>query len=172
MGEKQPFEIVYEEQFSYVYNYVYMMMMNRETAEDIVSETFLKAYRHYDQYDSEKSSVKTWLCRIARNACVDHIRSAAGKKIIPFEEAEEPSYEEESKLLQDDANKRAFAVLEGLSRSERELLAYRYQLGYSNEEVAKKIGSTPKAVSERYRRLLAKCKKVLEKKGIKKEDLL
>ena len=166
-----PFETVYEEQFSYVYNYVYMMLLNKEITEDIVSESFLKAYKNYSLYDPEKSGVRTWLCRIAKNTVIDHARSQSAKKVISIDEAPEPSYEEEYKALQSDANRRAFEVLKGLTQRERVFLALRYKLELSNDEVAALTNSNPKAVSEKYRRILAKSRKLLEKNGISGEDL-
>ncbi len=171
MSEIIPFETVYEEHFSYVYNYVYMLLLNKETAEDIVSDTFLKAYKNYSSYDPSKSGVRTWLCRIARNTLIDHTRSANTKKVISLEEAKEPSYDEEYKHLQNDANRRAFELLQGLSKQERDFLALRYEMELSNEEIANMTGSNAKAVSEKYRRILAKSKKLLEKKGITAEDI-
>ncbi len=167
----KPFEEVYEEQFSYVYNYIYMMLLNRETTEDIVSTAFLKAFRNYSSYDPAKSGIRTWLCRIAKNCAIDHVRSKAKKEVLSIEDIREPFYEEEFQSLQDDANRRAFQLLSGLSRSEREFLGLRYRLDLSNEEIAAITGSNAKAVSEKYRRLLAKCKKLLESQGLTAEDL-
>ena len=154
-----------------MYNYVYMMLLNKEITEDIVSESFLKAYKNYSLYDPEKSGVRTWLCRIAKNTVIDHARSQSAKKVISIDEAPEPSYEEEYKALQSDANRRAFEVLKGLTQRERVFLALRYKLELSNDEVAVLTNSNPKAVSEKYRRILAKSRKLLEKNGISGEDL-
>ena len=47
-GTKQKFEDIYDQNYSYVYNYIYMQVLHRQNTEDIVSDVFMKAYTHYD----------------------------------------------------------------------------------------------------------------------------
>ena len=70
-------------------------------AEDLTQETFLSAYKSLEQYSIEAE--KAWLCRIASNKCVDHLRAAA-RRAIPTEEEElhnleQPSEEEPLRQL-------------------------------------------------------------------------
>ncbi len=52
------------------------------TSEDLTQETFLAAYRRFGEFDGRNE--KAWLCRIATNKCVDHLRSAE-RRAIPVE---------------------------------------------------------------------------------------
>ena len=58
---KPDFAEVYEQEYSYVYNYIYMQVMHRENTEDLVSDIFMRAMSHYDSFDPSKASVRTWL---------------------------------------------------------------------------------------------------------------
>ena len=66
--------------------FCYRMLGSWPTAEDAVQDTFLKAFRAADHFDG-RSSVRTWLYRIARNVCIDEYR-AAGRRARPTDLSE------------------------------------------------------------------------------------
>ena len=69
-----------------VYAFIYSKVGNRETAEDLTADVFLKALAHLD-LTREEHSIVAWLFRVARNAVNDYWRSGQGAPVIPFEEA-------------------------------------------------------------------------------------
>jgi len=129
------------------------------TAEDLVQETFLKAYRNMDLFRGECSE-KTWLMRIAMNCCRDYRRSAwyryMDKRIsadmLPVS-ANRPSDEHIALTT---------AVMKLKPRYLEVVLLYFYQ-GYSMKEIAKTLGLSEAAVSNRIRRAKQKLKDELER---------
>ena len=160
MKEKPDFGQVYEDYYSYVYNYIYTQILHRENTEDLVSDIFMKAMTHYDSYDPSKASPKTWLCNIARNTLIDKYRKDATRQTssLDAEDAVEPSYEDEYQALKDPINQEVYQILTKLSPEERELISMIYGQDMKNPEIAKVLGISAKAVSERHRRLLQKCR--------------
>src|SRR5258706_5760729 len=75
-----------------LYNTAYRMTRNSEDAEDLVQETYLKAYKYYDKFE-EGTNFKAWLFKIMKNTFINNYRK---KKLTPhkidFSEIEE-SYE-------------------------------------------------------------------------------
>jgi len=59
-----------------LYNYILRMVGNATDAEDLVQETFLRAYQGLPNFDG-RASLGTWLYRIATNLCIDHQRRRA-----------------------------------------------------------------------------------------------
>jgi len=67
-----------------VYNLALGYVQNKEDAEDITQEVFVKLYQNLHKYDSAAASVKTWVYRIAINQCLDFIKARQTKKRLGF----------------------------------------------------------------------------------------
>ena len=166
--KKEPFEKVYEKQFSNIYNFIYSQLLHKERTEDVVSDVFIKAMSSYDRYDPAISSVRTWLTNIARNTLIDEYRKAGirNHQSLDSEEltpADEPSYEDEYPIFE------VHQRLEKLSPRERELVAMLYFENMKNEEIGQVLGINAKAVCERHRRLLVKMRNIALEGGFFKD---
>ncbi len=160
---KESFEIVYEKYFSDIYNFIYGQILHRERAEDLVSDVFVKAMTNYERFDPSRASVRTWLTNIARNTLIDDYRKNSIRKSVSLDDEDnytEPSYEDEYKVLKEDDEREVYRILSLLSESERELAGMIYFQNMKNNEIGEILGINAKAVSERRRRLLAKCRKL------------
>ncbi len=153
------FELIYEQYYDKVFNFIYMRILNREDAEDITEDTFIKAMTAFGSYDPEKSSYITWLCTIARNCMVDHIRKSHRDKIVPFDETYEAGeIDSEIEKLTDDTERQVYDIMSHLKQDERELLSMRYKLNMDYNQIAAVTGISPKAAAKRVERILKKCR--------------
>ena len=163
---KETFEEVYEKHFSGIYNYIYGQILHRERAEDLVSDIFIKAMNNYDRFDPTRASVKTWLTNIARNALIDEYRKSSLRNHASLDDEEanytEPSKEDEYQVFQDATAQEVKELLEKLTPGERDLLGMIYFQNMKNEEIGIVLGINAKAVSERHRRVLRKCRRLAE----------
>jgi RNA polymerase sigma-70 factor (ECF subfamily) len=73
-GDSEAFRLLVERHSRSVYKVAFRVTGNRDDAEDVVQETFLKAFRQLDRFEA-RSSFGTWLHRIAWNCSVDLLRS-------------------------------------------------------------------------------------------------
>ena len=155
-----PFEQVYSENFSYIYNYIYMRVVHKETAEDLCSQTFLNAFSHYDSYDETKAGVRTWLCTIARNLTTNYMTSSSVRLNTPLDDdLTHPSlsYTDDYEVFKEPANREASRLLSMLDDESRELLSLRYGLELSISDIAESLGITENAVRKRIKKALTKC---------------
>ncbi len=136
----------------------YIQLQDRTLAEDAVQETFLKAYRGFEQFRGE-SSEKTWLTRIAVNVCRDYQRGSwfrhTDRSITPDMlqiGAEQPDTEDMDLSM---------AVMK-LPRKMREAILLYYYQDMSTEEIAKVLGLTQSTVSYRLQKSREKLRKLLE----------
>ena len=158
------FEELYDLYYDRIYKYVYLLLLNREDAEDVTAETFLAAYNCYDSYDPSKASPATWLSRIAHNKAVNLLRSSAYTRQTELTESEDKAIEGNDYTDAEDRDM-VLSLYDKLTPEERELLNMRYVMDLKDREVGMMIGVPEKTVNKRYQRLLAKCRTLMSEEG-------
>jgi RNA polymerase sigma-70 factor (ECF subfamily) len=83
-----------------VYNQAYYFTSNKEDAEDITQEVFLKLWHHLDAVKGK--AVKSWLMKVTRNVCIDHSRKRREHSLSEFEPPEQHQFMNRSDDSQDD----------------------------------------------------------------------
>ena len=156
------FEKIYREYHRKVYNYVYWRVLQREAAEDLTADVFVAVAVNLDKFDSSRGSLDGWIFTIARNLIKNYrIRAAnrleESRKDVPERPSEDWKPDDS---LRAPENIRAERILARLSEEERRFLELRYALGLSNEQVGRISGMTDSTVSQRYHRLLEKCRRI------------
>lgn len=167
--DPEAFAKLYDIYVKRIYSFVFFKVANREEAEDITSEVFLKAWR----YIQEKKNIESFsglLYRLARNAVIDLYRSKTKlKKTISSEEILENEMDEEEGLEKDFENKigdkievqRITAALQKLKQEYREVVTLRYVDELEISEIAEITGKGQIAVRITLHRGLKKLKDLL-----------
>ena len=78
-------EVLYTEYRDKVSRYVFCKLRNKNDAEDLVSEIFLKVYENLDKFDASLASVSTWIYTITQNTVTDYFRSNRTYSELPEE---------------------------------------------------------------------------------------
>lgn len=74
-SDPEAFGLLYDRYCDRIYGYVYRRLRDREAAEDVTAEIFIKALKAIDSYRPEIAPFAAWLYRIAGNAVIDHVRA-------------------------------------------------------------------------------------------------
>ena len=79
-GDAEAFTILYDRYGRTAFSLAYRVMGERQAAEDLVQDAFLKLWRSATSYRPERSSVRTWLLSIVRNRGIDQLRAHASRR--------------------------------------------------------------------------------------------
>ena len=95
------FDQIYQDYFDSVYRYALSLSGNPQTAEEIAQETFFKAMRTLDQFQGQ-SSLKSWLCAIAKNLWLSEQRIRKNQPIDDALPLQDPSIGPEEAIVRQD----------------------------------------------------------------------
>src|SRR5947209_13582005 len=142
----QEFQTFYQENLGLIYRYVYSKVGNREEAEDLTSQIFIKAVRGVDSEPGTQSMQK-WLFQVARTTIDDYWRIHYRVSVNSLEELleagwEGPAEEEESAVMNSRPVDRVQRILQALPEHYREVLRCRFLLNLSIKDTALKMGLT------------------------------
>ena len=153
------FEELYRESYSTVYNSVYFNMLDRDAAEDVTAEAFMRAARYFERFDSSRAAFTTWVKAIARNCIADHY--GKNKPTSALEDVPEAVFASEDDLASRtaDADLARF-LLAVLDEGDRTLVFMKYYEGKRNAEIAQELEMNPSTVATRLQRALAKMRSV------------
>lgn len=100
-GQTDAFAPLYDSYFSMIYNHIFYKTRDQSLTEDIVSDTFFKAFDKIDQFSYKtESSFRSWLYTIANNTLLDSY-----KKISPDTLDETRDYESDENITSDENNR-------------------------------------------------------------------
>jgi RNA polymerase sigma-70 factor (ECF subfamily) len=146
------------------------MTGNQQDAEDVVQESFLRAYRQLDRFD-ERASFGTWMYRIATNCSLDAMRVRKRRNQMPIE-AEEPGDNvpelpsldpsPERIALSGEVRERLAAAMKQLSETERAAFVLRHFEGLRIDEVSQVLKCQPGAAKHSVFRAVQKLRCALE----------
>lgn len=145
---------LYESVYKDLYRLAYYYMGNAQDAEDVVSETVLKAYEKFS-FLRKKESFRAWIFKILVNQCMTQLRKKSAKETTEL--MQEPSFE--PKLEDGIVTKDLLSIL---SKEERQIVALSVFGGYRGEEIAKLVHMKHGTVRTKYRRALKKLEKYLQ----------
>ncbi len=166
-GDREAFRSLVERHSRKVFRLAFRMTGSEEDAEDVVQETFLKAYRNLGRFAGQ-SEFSTWLHRIAANCAVDALRRRASRRMQerPLEEealeAAASGPTPDRALFASEIQRRVSRSLEGLSAMERAAFVLRHFEGRTIAEIGKTLGVRSGAAKNCVFRAVAKLRRDLE----------
>jgi RNA polymerase sigma-70 factor, ECF subfamily len=141
--------------------FLYSSGAESDEVEDLVQETFFRAFRRLDSWRGE-ASFRSWLLTIASNLLKDHFRRRKGRQVISIDDHEIPdSADPDADVAAGEAEERLRQGLAALPRLQREVFLLRAQQGIEYQEIATVLGTTPGAARVHYHHAVKLLKELM-----------
>lgn len=166
-GDAEAFGGLYDQFSGAVYRYFYHHVGSSQDAEDLVSRTFVKAWRSLPRFRWRGKPFEAWLFTVARNQLIDFLREGRPRRqearleaALVAGHADQRPGPEAAALASAEASS-ARAALERLTFEQREVIVLKFYLGHENREIAAIMGKREGTVRALQMRALAAMRRHL-----------
>jgi len=155
-GDKEAFRTLFEENKNLIFSLAYRYAKNMEDAEDILQDTFIKAYHSLHTFQLQNySTFSSWIYRICINCSIDFLRKNKKRKQSSDQNVEiqdvpssHPSMDPESPKNLDDVQEKLNHVLEQLSSRQRMIFILKHYQEMSTREIAEYMNCSEGSVKK------------------------
>lgn len=163
-GDADAFTQIYEESYSRIFSYIYYRVNDRETAEDLAADVFVRMVRKIDTYQDKGRPIIAWLYTIAGNLVRDYHRRGSKYQWLPIEDREIVSDHDPTILAALNlTSERLAKAIQGLTEEQSNVIVLKFVQGLSNAEVAEIMGKKEGSIKSLQHRALRSLKRILEK---------
>jgi RNA polymerase sigma-70 factor (ECF subfamily) len=148
-GDAEAFGRLYDHYVTMIHRYVYHRVGDRAMAEDVTSETFVRALRRIDSLSFQGRDVGAWLVTIARNIIRDHVKSSRYRLEVTtadMRDADRATDGPEDAVVQHLTNEQLLICVQQLNAEQQECIVLRFLHGLSVAETAAIMGKKDGAI--------------------------
>jgi len=161
-GDAEAFAVLYDRHGRPAYSLAYRMMGEKQAAEELAQNAFIKVWRRAGSYRAERASVRTWILSIVHNRGIDQLRSHASRrrtqeKIEASAASSQPS-EAFAETWRNTQSEQVREALNTLPKEQLKILELAYFSGYTHVEIAELLGVPLGTVKGRMRAGLKKMR--------------
>lgn len=152
-GEAEAFGLIYDRYVDTVFRFVYFRVGNRQLAEDLTSDTFLRALKRIGSFTWQGRDLGAWLVTIARNLVADHFKSGryrlevtTGDVLDADREDRGPEGSPEAAVVEHITNVALLTAVKKLNPEQQECIVLRFLQGFSVAETARAMRKNEGAI--------------------------
>ncbi len=160
--QESAFNYLYDHYSASLYSVILNIVPDKELANDVLQEVFLKIWRQIDTYDTTKGRLFTWMLNVARNASIDIVRSKNFQNNKQNRELTESVYEAGGSTETDIDKIGLRKIVHKLKEDYKVLIELSYFQGYTQDEISKMLSIPLGTVKTRLRTALIQLKQVIK----------
>lgn len=174
-GNKQALDLLINRHKNQVYSYILLIVKNRDLAEDIFQDTFIKVIKslYSDKY-IESGKFVSWVMRIAHNLIIDFYRKSKKLRTIAEDDTEYSLFNtakfsditNEQVLINQQVNKDLKALIKKLPTEQFEIIKLRYYFDMSFKEISERTGVSINTALGRMRYALINLRKLMAEQKV------
>ncbi len=152
-GDTEAFGLIYDRYLDTVFRFIYFRVSTRQLAEDLTSETFLRALRRIGSFTWQGRDLGAWLVTIARNLVADHFKSGRYRLEVSTAEVLDadrpdrgPEGSPEAAVLDKLTNQTLLEAVKRLNPEQQECIVLRFLQGFSVAETARTMSKNEGAI--------------------------
>lgn len=161
--DQHAFDYLYENYSPALYGVIFRMVEDKELAEDLLQDAFVKLWNNFTNYDSSKGRLFTWMLNLTRNLTIDTLRSKSYRKQKKIQNDENSV---------DNVSDQAYKVdkfdtiglrkhLSLLKNDQKQIIDLAYFSGFTQDEIAKQLAIPLGTVKTRMRAAITELRKML-----------
>jgi RNA polymerase sigma-70 factor (ECF subfamily) len=153
---------LYEEYYDKIARYVYVHIDNKEEAEDIAGEVFLRALKSLKSYREQGVPMQGWLFRIAHNLTIDYLRKMDKRRTVPVDSVVLSGNDNPADTAERNIEfARVTEAMKQLTTEQREVINLRFFGELTSKEVGSVLGKSDGAVREMQRAAIEKVRGIM-----------
>jgi RNA polymerase sigma factor (sigma-70 family) len=152
------FSYLYDSYSGALYSVILSILQDKELANDVLQEVFIKIWRQIEQYNPDKGRLFTWLVNISRNASIDTLRSKSYHTQKQNRELKETVYSAAGVTNIDTDKIGLRKIVNNLKDDYKVLVELAYFQGYTQDEISKALNIPLGTVKTRLRSALIQLK--------------
>ncbi len=157
------FNYLYDNYSAALYTTIVSILQDKEMANDVLQEVFIKIWRQIEQYNSDKGRLFTWMINISRNASIDTLRSKSYHLQKQNQELTENVYSAAGSVNTDVDKIGLRKLITHLKEEQKVLVDLAYFQGYTQDEISKLLDMPLGTVKTRLRSALINLRAFLKK---------
>lgn len=153
---------IYDRYQGSIFRYFYYRVGDRQTAEDLTSEVFLRMIEKISYYKDKRTTFQAWLFQIARNLSIDYYRKQKPRISIPLDEDIPGSLDEPQDFVDRELTSEILSrALQELPDNQRDVIVLRFVVGMPIVEAAETLHKTEDSIKGLQRRALLALREIL-----------